>query len=152
MRVANLEQLHLFRRGHKPAPRRSAPEFRTSCAFADLLRRSASPEWFWCHYPAGEERTARVDADGRRFSPAGARLKRMGLKTGVADYLFASPTGRLHALELKRRDGGDLSNDQEKFRDWCRAHNVPWRVARSFDQAVAIVTEWGVLKHEVRPQ
>ena len=152
MRVASLEQLHLFRRGHKPAPVRAAPEFRFSCAFADLLRRSASSEWWWMHYPAGEERTAKVDAEGRRFSPAGARLKRMGLKTGVADYLFISPIGRTYALELKRRDGGDLSGDQEKFRDWCRAHNVPWRVARSFDQALEIVTAWGVLKHKVEPQ
>jgi hypothetical protein len=142
MRVAGLNQLHLFRRGHKPERPPPALEFALAAAFADTLKRVADPDWFWTHFPAGEKREAIT----------GARLHRMGLKPGVADYLFLSPDGRPHFLELKRRRGGELSQAQEDFRDWCKAHGVIWRVARTYDQAIAIVSEWGVLKREVKPQ
>lgn len=141
MRVAGLQQLHLFRRGHKPERPKPALEFQTACAFADTLDRCADPDWRWTHFPAGERRT---DA-------AGARLKRQGLKPGWPDYLFISPAGALHFLELKR-GAAPLTYEQKSFRDWCAAHGVPWRCARSYEDAVAIVSRWGVLHREVKPQ
>ena len=134
-------QLHLFRRRHKPETPPAAPEFATCCALADALRIGASPDWLWMHYPAGEARTAIT----------GARLKRMGTKAGIADYLLCSPDGRLHALEMKRR-GGRLSLAQEDFANWCHEHGVPHVVARSFDEAIATLTAWGVLGKRIRPQ
>ena len=134
-------QLHLFRRLHKPEPPAPAPEFATCCALADALRISASPDWWWAHYPAGEARSAIT----------GARLKRMGTKAGVSDYLFCSPDGRLHCLEMKRRRGR-LSLAQEDFANWCHEHGVPHAVARSFDEAIATLTAWGVLARKIRPQ
>lgn len=142
MRVASLGQLHLFRRGHKPERPKPALEYKTAVALADTLRRCAREDWLWSHWPAGELRT---DATG-------ARLKRMGALPGVADYLFISPDGVAHFLELKRGRLGKLSAAQVEFRDWCLAYSVPWSLARSYDEAIAIVTEWGVLKYEVRPQ
>lgn len=142
MRVASVGQLHLFRRGHRPARLAPALEFATACAFADTLRRSARADWAWTHFPSGEQRT----------EATGARLKRMGLTPGWPDYLFVSPDGRLHCLELKRGTKGRLTDAQEAFRDGCLARGVPWRLARSYDEAIAAVVAWGVLKHKVEPQ
>jgi hypothetical protein len=143
MRIASLGQLHLFKgkrqKGERPRP---ALEFRTACAFADTLDRCADPAWLWTHFPAGELRSAAT----------GARLKRQGLKPGWPDYLFISPGGRLHCLELKRR-GSKLSDAQEAFGAWCSHRpSVRWCVAYSYDEAIATVTAWGVLRREVQPQ
>jgi hypothetical protein len=142
MRVAGFSQLHLFRRGHKPEIAPAASEFRTAVAFADTLRRSARSNWQWVHFPAGEFRE----------TVTGERLKRQGMKPGWPDYLFISPEGQLHCLELKRKRGGRLTDPQKDFRDWCHKHKVPWKLANTYDAAIAAVSEWGVLKHEVRPQ
>jgi hypothetical protein len=138
------QQLHMWidAKGEKKARFRRpppAPEFRTQCALAELLRYSADPEWFWTAFPSGEKRTAAT----------GARLKRMGVKPGVSDFIFISPDGRFCGLELKRGRLGRLSEAQESFRDWCQRHGVTYAVADSYDAAVTILVGWGVLKSEV---
>jgi hypothetical protein len=141
MRVASAGQLHLFRRG---PPERVPPalEFATACALADTLKRSARADWQWSAFPAGELRS----------QATGERLRRMGLAKGWPDYLFVSPAGQLHFLELKRGTRGRLTDEQAAFRDWCVAHAVPWQLARSYDEAIAAVAAWGALKHKVEPQ
>lgn len=143
MRVAGASQLHLFkgrRQRLEAAPYVS--EFRLAVAFADTLKRCARPDWRWTHFPAGE----------LRETVTGERLKRMGLKPGWPDYQFVSPAGQIHFLELKRRRGAELTDEQEAFRDWCKACAIPWQLARTYDRAIEIVTKWGVLRLEVRPQ
>ena len=144
MRVASLGQLHLFKgRRQKPEAPPAASEFRLSVAVADTLRRCARKDWQWTHIGHGELREAAT----------GERLKRMGLKPGWPDYIFISPGGVAHFLELKRKArGSNLTDAQEKFRDWCLAQSVPHAVARTYDEAIAIVTNWNVLRLEVRPQ
>ena len=141
MRIASLGQLHLWDRRKKANQPPYATEFRLACAFADTLRRTARKDWRWSHFPAGEFRE----------TVTGERLRRMGLAKGWPDYLFLSPVGQIHCLELKR-GRAPLTTEQEGFRDFCKAHGVPWVVARSYDDAIAAVTKWGVLKLEVRPQ
>jgi hypothetical protein len=88
-------QLSLFagsgQRGRKPPP---AKEFATHCMIADTLRHSLEPGWIWFHPANGE---LRDDATG-------AKLKRLGVKPGVSDFILIAPNGgRVHALELKRK-------------------------------------------------
>lgn len=136
------QQLHLF---HK-TPRRRAPrkppqalERRTHIAVADTLRRFVQPGWeLWTHFPAGEHRN----------KVTGALLARMGMKRGWSDFVLVSPTGVHHWLELKRGKT-PLSEAQEAFRDACRARGVPWAVARSYDEAVDVLTRWGALRLRV---
>jgi hypothetical protein len=134
-----MRQLALF---VKPRKARPAPEFNVCCLLADTLERYCHPEWFWTHFPAGEKRT----------KATGARLRRMGTKPGVADYLLISPEGQLHALEMKRSKTELLTFGQERFRDWCRAHGVPWHRANSYDEAVEVLNLWGVWKGSIKPQ
>jgi hypothetical protein len=70
----------------------------------------------------------------------GAReMKAMGVQRGWPDLMLFSPSGLLHALELKRK-GGVLSEDQENFAAWCAEHSIPNAVAYSFDEAIAALT------------
>jgi hypothetical protein len=134
--IEEYRQLSLFKGKRQRGVRApAAAEFRTQCALADLLRNWASPEWFWTAFPAGEKRTAAT----------GARLKRMGAKPGVSDFIFIAPNGLFFGLELKRRNGR-LSEPQEAFADWCFRHNVPYAVANSYDTAKEILVAWGVIE------
>lgn len=143
LRVA-ARQLHMWigEDGKKKARFRKPPpalEFETQCALVRTLQEYANPEWFWTAFPSGEKRT----------KATAGRLKAMGVKPGVSDFVFISPDGLFHGLELKRGKLGRLSASQESFAAWCGRHGVAYEVAGSFDAAVAILVGWGVLKTDV---
>lgn len=87
------------------------------------------------HVPNGEYRTEKT----------GALLQRMGVMPGVADFLLIDGAGLHHWLELKRGDA-PLSMNQVRFRTEMRTRGVPHAVARSFDEAVEQLNQWGALK------
>lgn len=113
-------------------------EFVSHIAVADHLRAACKPRWLWSHFPAGEHRNAAT----------GARLKRMGLKRGWSDFVLISPFALVHWLEMKRGKA-PLTEDQEAFRDACREIGVPWALARSVDEALAQLVDWGALPRSV---
>ena len=126
-------QRDLFtRRVRKPPP---ASEIAVHCMVADILRRWGSPGWRWTHLPFGEYRPPAT----------AARLKRMGVQKGFADFMLLSPAGVVHFLELKRK-GGTLSVDQLEFMNWCRTANVSFACTDRFDAAVEILKGWGVVR------
>ena len=67
-------------------------EIRLHLDVARVLREHCLPEWVWFHVPNGERRDVRT----------GARLKLMGVRPGVPDFLLISPYGSVRLLELKR--------------------------------------------------
>jgi hypothetical protein len=123
-------------------PRPPAPERRTHIALADTLRRFAGNDWLWFHVPNGEHRSKET----------GALLLRMGVMPGVFDFLLISPTGVHHWLELKGGAKADMSIAQIRFRHELQIRGVPYGVARSFDQAVAFLQTWGVIREGVKVQ
>jgi len=88
------------------------------------------------------------EALGHANSGAGigrmVRLKRMGLRSGVADLTFVKE-GRVYFLELKQPKGRQ-SDNQKDFEAESIRHGAPYAVAYSFDEAVAILTGWKILK------
>jgi hypothetical protein len=124
--------------GRKPRARRAPvarpKECALQCAVAELLRCHALPTWRWTHFPAGEWRGVIT----------GARLKRMGLMRGFPDIQLISPAGVFHGLELKRT-GESLTGDQEAFQLWSVANGVPYSVAYSIDEALAVLNAWKCL-------
>lgn len=122
-----------------------ASEYAITIAVADLLRVAAQPGWLWTHFPAGEVRPAYLNKDGKRFSPAGARLWRMGLNPGWPDFLLISPNGLLHCLELKTTTG-TASDNQKVFLDAAKARGLPVALVRGVDQAFAQLIEWGAIQ------
>lgn len=105
---------------------------------AKLLRDFGRADWQWTHIPAGEARDKRT----------AGKLKQMGTRAGWPDFVLVPPSGNLHCLELKR-EGEKLSDEQDKFRDWCIRHGVPHVVAFSIDDALAAVDLWGCLTHRI---
>ena len=122
-----------MKKGHKAPP--LPKEDRTTAAVADALRVAAAPGWMWSHFPAGEARDEQT----------GAKLKRMGLKRGWSDFVLIAPDGRHHWMELKRGKAS-LRVEQEAFAQQLLQRGVPWKVARSFDEAIAVLTAWGAIK------
>ena len=131
-----LRQLSLFKGKHQRGVELAPPlEFVMQCQVARLLNDCADRSWRWTHFPAGELRdkiTAR-------------RLKDMGTKPGVPDFLLFPPWRLTHFLELKRK-GGVISDQQSAWADWCHAVGYPHAIAYDFDAAVAVLTHWGVVR------
>lgn len=101
----------------------------------------------WTHFPAGEERVSyervnRKTGETYRYSPAGQRLKRMGLKTGWFDFQFVLPNGQFASAEVKRPKGGKLSDEQIDHRAKLLAIGVALAEWRSPEDAEKTVTRW----------
>jgi hypothetical protein len=146
-------QLHLFR-GRRQRGRKAPPpkEFLVHCAIADTLRRWIEPGWIWFHVPGGEERPARIGPDGKRFSPAGERLRRMGLRPGVSDFvLIAPPLGRVHALELKRH-GKQPTEAQLAFGGELTAAGGVFAWTDTYAGAITTLQSWGALPATIKVQ
>ena len=133
-------QLSLFKgrrqRGRKPPP---PLEIRTHIAVADALHLGCKPGWVWSHIGHG----------GLRSKATAALMQRMGVKPGWPDFLLIAPHGELHCLELKRGKLGVLSDHQKRFGDAMLSRGVPWAVARSFDEAIAVLAGWGAVRLSV---
>jgi hypothetical protein len=129
----NAAQLSLFagkrQRGTKLPP---AKEFPVHCMIADLLRLSLMPGWIWFHPANGEFRDRLT----------GARLRRMGVKPGVSDFiLIAPPTGCVHVLELKRQ-GLKPTREQQDFLLEVAAAGGKAAWVDSFDDAKKVLKSW----------
>jgi hypothetical protein len=131
---ASWRQLDLLR-----GPPREQREFRMQVALVDLLDHGGLAQgWDYFAIPNGEFRTEQT----------GARVKRMGAKAGVPDLQFLSPRGVAYFLELKW-GRQPLTGAQKAFMDRNGPKGFPCAVARSFNEAVAILRDWGACRAEV---
>jgi hypothetical protein len=73
-----------------------------------------------------------------------AQAKRQGLRPGVPDLMLAVPRGQYSGLfiELKRTSGGVVSDDQLNLGGLLIDQGYQVIVARGFDEAVALITEY----------
>jgi hypothetical protein len=128
--------------GRKPrarkAPLARPKEIALHMSVAKVLRDHTLETWAWTHIPSGELRDKRT----------AAKLKQMGAKPGWPDFILVAPTGRFHALELKRI-GERLSGPQEEFQSWCIKHAVAHSVSYNFDQALAVLDAWSCLRIKI---
>lgn len=69
------------------------------------------------HIPNGGSRSFRVSKNGRRYSPEGDRLNKMGLRKGTSDLFIPEPRRGYHGLwiEMKADKNSKLSGDQQEF-------------------------------------
>jgi len=72
-----------------------------------------------------------------------ARLKRMGLRSGVADLVIVKG-GLAYFLEMKTAKGKQ-SEAQVEFEDDAWRNDAPYEVAHSFDEAVKILQSWAII-------
>lgn len=81
---------------------------------------------------------------GARRRVEAAILKGMGVVPGVADLIFILPGGIAKALELKSEEGR-LSDHQLRWGARMKELRADYAVARTLDEAVEILTAWGIL-------
>jgi hypothetical protein len=129
-------QLSLFKgkrqRGTKPPP---PLEFANHVLIADMLRRWCNPQWQWTHLPMGE----------KRHICTAVRLKRMGVRPGWPDFLFAGPNGKLVWLELKRK-GKNASEAQQAIGQHLRDCGFEYLITDNVNEAVAFLKRLGILR------
>lgn len=115
-------------------------EFAVHCMVADVLRLSAAPGWLWFHPANGEYRD----------KATAGRLKRMGVRPGVSDFiLIAPPAGRVHALELKRR--GEMPSEAQKaFLALVCGAGGQAGTADTFEGALTILKGWGAVTTKLK--
>ncbi len=130
--------LLMIAEGRKPrlrkAPASRPLEITLHMSVAALLRKHARPDWLWTHIANGEMR-----------DPATAKkLRAMGMRAGMPDFVLVPPTGRAHFLELKRK-GETLSEAQEELRLWTIIHGIPHATAYTMAEALVVLDAWGCL-------
>jgi hypothetical protein len=138
--VLPARQLDLLRgprqRGKRPPP---PSEFAVHCLVADTLDRWLMPGWVWFHPANGELREALT----------AGRLKRMGVKPGIPDFVFiAPPNGRLFGFELKRR-GQQPGPTQRAMGQRILAAGGYWAWGDSYEKAIAVLKAWGALPDRI---
>jgi hypothetical protein len=116
------------------------PEADLQIQVADLLRIQEAPRGFlFFSCPNEGMGKARTGAALGRM----ARLKRMGLRPGVADLVIVK-NGLVYFLELKSNKG-QISDSQAVFGLNCRRVGARYNVAYSFEQAQKILQDWGII-------
>jgi len=147
-------QMDLFKgkrqRGVKAPP---PHEFLVHVSIADTLDRWLSPGWLWWHTPSGGERPKRTNPKtGKLYSPEAARLKRMGAKDGISDFiLIGPPWASVYGYELKRQG----KRPTEEQLDWGAriiAAGGYWAWGDSYDDAIQTFKTWGALPKTIHPQ
>ena len=106
----------------------------THLAVVHLLRSSARHNIVWFHVANGEARDAIT----------GAKLKRMGVIPGVPDFILIVD-GKTYGLEIKSNKGS-LSAPQKVFREAMENAGGFYRVAKSVDAAIVILSGIGALR------
>ena len=86
---------------------------------------------------------------GRRSWRMGKKMKAEGLTAGAPDLAILMPNAATFWLEMKKRKGGRISDNQLGFAAKCKRLGHSYAVANTLADAVAILIGWGVLKPTV---
>lgn len=71
--------------------------------------------------------------------------RNMGKLAGIPDYTFLWKNGCLE-LEIKDGNKGKQSEAQQDYEEWCNMCEVPYEIARSVDEAIQIVYDYGIVR------
>lgn len=75
---------------------------------------------------------------------AASYFKAEGLKAGVPDLCWPLPTEHHHGLfiEMKRRHGGTVSQEQNKWLVWLRGQGYRVEVCKGSTEAIRVLSEY----------
>lgn len=85
--------------------------------------------------------------EAKRSFRTSARVKAQGLKAGITDlvFLFPAAEGYVGWLEMKTPTGS-LLTAQHGFKAICGRLGHRWAMARSVEEALAVLRGWNALK------
>lgn len=115
--------------------KRQPTEHKLQVALLDYLRIAGRRDLHWFAVPNG----------GHRHIAEASRLKAEGVRSGTPDLCFMLEGGKVAWLEMKTARG-TLSPAQKAFRDLAQRLGHQWGLARSVDEAIVLLTQWGVLR------
>lgn len=117
-------------------------EYEIQKRFAEYID-TEHPNVLWCA-SAGGARTSMNEAK---------RMKATGYKRGFPDVFVYEPRGGFHglAIELKKDSGGRVSPSQKEWQQALKMRGYHATIAKGYDEAVAIVTEYLCNNEETRP-
>ena len=115
--------------------KRGDNEHKLQVMVVDYLAAAARSDCYWYAIPNAGHRSLRM----------GARMKREGLRAGLADLEIMLP-GRPNAYLEMKTSTGRQSVEQKNFQAICLKLGHPYAVARTFDEATKILRLWGALK------
>lgn len=116
-------------------------------ATARILRSKYPTLWESAfHVPNGGKRpTTTRTKNGRvwTYNAEGRKMKEMGARAGVSDWIMLVPSGGFHGLiiELKTK-GGTLQDTQKKFLDTMTANGYFTAVCWSLDGFMELLNEY----------
>lgn len=101
----------------------------------------------WCdgsESPSGAEEIFAIPNGGTRNKREASKLKRTGVRSGVSDLMLPVPVGAFHGLfiEMKRKKGGRLSQDQKCFLYRMAGRGYSCAVCHGADQAIEAINEY----------
>jgi hypothetical protein len=102
---------------------------------ADVLRAFAVPGVIYFHVPNG----------GWRDPATANKLKSMGVRSGVPDWLLLLPHGRYACVEIKTLKGRQSAN-QVEFQESVKKVSGVYRIARTPEEIDAVFTELGAIR------
>lgn len=99
--------------------------------WAHIMRRN-HPELMMLHH---------IPNGGSRGKVEAARFKAAGVKSGVPDLCLPVPRGKYHGLyiEMKRRKGGRVSEDQKAWIHALRKNGYRAEVCRGCTEAAQVI-------------
>lgn len=85
-----------------------------------------------------------IPNEGRRSNWEGLKMQRTGLSRGFPDYLIplARSTHGALFIELKRKSGGTVSEDQRKWLAYLAKQGYKVCVAQGADEAIKLLEEY----------
>lgn len=108
----------------------------------------------WATYQQGAMPELRllhaIPNGGKRSKPEAARMKAAGVKAGVPDMFLPVSRGAFHGLyiELKRQQGGTLSDAQRQWLDDLRAQGFAACCCHGWKEAADLITAYLEDKHD----
>lgn len=84
-----------------------------------------------------------VPNGGKRDVREAMRFKAMGVVSGIPDLVCTWPVGRIGFIELKATAKDDSSDNQKAIQSRLRGMGFPVTVARSVEEALDALREWG---------
>lgn len=110
----------------------------------EAQEQAALIQWWSLRYPKLDKLLFAIPNGGLRNKITAAKLKKEGVKTGVADLCLAIPSGEYHGLflEMKRQKGGQQSEEQRIFEAMVTKMNYRYAIAKGAGEAIRIITEY----------
>lgn len=107
-------------------------------------------DWWGWQYRGRDKLLFAIPNGGLRNKTTAARLKREGVKSGVADLFLAIPYGGYHGafIEMKRAKGGQQSREQKIFQEAVEEQGYLYILAHGSGEAITKIEEY--LRGEIR--